>query len=179
MTKNLDKETEKKCREILPKDVVNFIDDCMKKEKPESFLIAVLHELQDKLGYLPNKEMSAVAHLMQVPEAKVSGIASFYHYFRLKARGKILINVCLGTACFVKGADLIVKKIEEELGIKFGETTTNGLFTLESTRCLGMCALAPVLKIGETIYSQVTADQIPSIISSYIEKHKRSKKNET
>ena len=158
----------------LPVDIVQFIEKFQKEEKhPESKLIAVLHKIQDRFGYLEKDKLRAVAHLMQIPEAKVSGVASFYHYFRLIPRGKYLISVCTGTACFVKGADKIIKKLEEELGIKSGETTKDGLFTLEAARCLGACALAPVVKIGEDMHSQVTPDKIPAILEIYFEKDRK------
>jgi len=160
-----------KCKKELPEDILKFIQECKKKEYPDSQLISVLHKVQDKFGYLPKEKMEAVAQLMQIPAARVSGVASFYHYFRLKPVGKLIISVCLGTACHVKGADLVAKKLEEELGIKFGETTTDGLFTLEVARCLGMCALAPIIKIGEDVHAHVTPDQIPAILEKYFEKH--------
>ena len=112
--------------------------------------------------------MDAVAQLMQVPTAKVYGVATFYHFFRLKPRGRFVINVCLGTACYVKGADRVVEKIKEELGIDFGETTTDGLFSLEASRCLGTCGLAPVMMIGDEVYGQVTPDKVPALLERYI-----------
>ena len=111
----------------------------------DSQLIAVLHKVQAEFGYLAEAHLDAVAQLLQVPAAKVAGVASFYHYFRLSPRGKFIINVCLGTACYVKGADRVAQKLMDELGIAFGETSTDGIFTLEAARCLGTCGLAPVL----------------------------------
>jgi NADH-quinone oxidoreductase E subunit len=172
MKSELEKQMEAQSRSELPDNVNEFIDECLKKPHPHSYLIDVLHMLQDKFGYLDNKKLEAVAQLLQIPAAKVSGVASFYHFFRLKPRGKYVISVCLGTACHVKGADKVVEKIEEELGIKVGETTKDGLFTLEEARCLGMCALAPVLKIEEDIHAQVTPDQVPAILERYINKSK-------
>lgn len=161
---------EKKCKDSLNKEIVEFIDDVIKKPNSDSMLIAVLHKVQEKFGYLSNEKLEAVAYLMNIPATKVSGVASFYHFFRLKPQGKYVISVCLGTACHVKGADKIVKKIEEELGIKVGETTKDNLFTLEGERCIGTCALAPVIKIGDRVYPQVTPDQIPTILAEYFAK---------
>lgn len=155
-------------RNILPKDVVEFIEKCNKEPEPHSQLIAILHKVQDHFGYLSPKTMDAVAYLMGVPAAKISGVASFYHYFRLKPCGKFVISICLGTACYVKGAEAVLNKFSEELGIKEGEMTSDGLFTLEISRCLGTCALAPVVKIGDDIHAQMTPDQVPSIIEHYI-----------
>ena len=156
--------------DVLPEDVVKFIDKCLKEENPSSQLIAVLHKVQGHFGYLAPQTMDAVAYLMQIPAAKVSGVASFYHYFRLKPCGKFVIKVCLGTACYVKGAQAVFDKFSEELGIKEGETTKDGMFTLEVARCLGTCALAPVVQIGNDIHSQITSDKVPGIIEQYINK---------
>lgn len=163
---DMDKE---KYREFFPQKILDFIDQCLKTQKPDSQLIAILHMVQAHFGYLSVEAMDVVAHLLQVPAAKVSGVASFYHYFRLKPCGKFVISVCLGTACYVKGAELVFNKFSEELGIGDGETTEDGLFTLEISRCLGACALAPVVKIGSEIYSQMTQDRVPGVIKHYSE----------
>lgn len=157
---------------VLPEFILKFIDQCLNGDNPSSQLIAVLHKAQNHFGYLSPQTMDAIAYLMQIPAAKVSGVASFYHYFRLKACGKFVISVCLGTACYVKGAQAVLDKFREELGIEEGETTTDGIFTLEVARCLGTCALAPVVKIGEDIHSQMTPDKVPAIIEHYIAKSK-------
>lgn len=157
-------------KSILPENIIQFIEKCLKEERPESQLIAVLHKVQGHFGYLAPQTMDAVAYLMQIPAAKVSGVASFYHYFRLKPCGKFIIKVCLGTACYVKGAQAVFDKFSEELGIKEGETTKDCVFTLEVARCLGTCALAPVVQIGDDIHSQITSDQVPGIIEHYINK---------
>ena len=99
--------------------------------------------VQAKFGYLNSAHLDAVAQLLQVPAAKVAGVASFYHFFRLQPRGKYIINVCLGTACYVKGSDRIAQRVIDELGITWGETSKDGIFTLEQSRCLGTCGLAP------------------------------------
>jgi NADH:ubiquinone oxidoreductase subunit E len=109
--------------------------------------------------------MYEVAQRLQVPTAVVSGVATFYHFFRLQPRGKYAISVCLGTACFVKGADKILDAFRSELGIEVGETSSDGLFSLELSRCLGICALAPVVTINETVYSNVTVKQVPQLIN--------------
>ena len=123
--------------------------------------------MQDKFGYLAPEAMDAVAQLMQVPSAKVTGVASFYHFFRLQPRGKFMIRVCLGTACYVKGAESLADRFTSELGVKFGETTGDGLFSLEGSRCLGTCGLAPVIMIEDNVHAQVTPDQVPAILDQY------------
>ena len=158
-------ELEKYTKE-LPKDIVSFIEDCMKKPHPDSYLIEVLHKVQDCFGFLSKEKLEAVSQLMQIPSSKVSGVSSFYHLFRLKPKGKVVISVCKGTACFVIGADKVAQRFKEELGIDFGETTSDGNFTLEDSRCLGTCSLAPVVKIGDKILAKVTPDQVASIIEN-------------
>ncbi len=159
-----------KSKKELPQDVLAFIEKCKKEPHPESQLIAVLQKTQLHFGYLSKERLDAIAQVMQIPTSKVFGVATFYHLFRLKTIGRFIISVCTGTACHVRGADNVAKKLKEELGIDFGETTNDGLFTLESTRCLGMCALAPVIKVGEDVYPQVTPEQIPAILKKYFDK---------
>lgn len=149
----------------LPLEIVEFIDKCRKGEKPESQLIAVLHKVQLHYGYLPRPILDDVAQRLQVPTSVVSGVSSFYHFFRLTPKGKYTISVCMGTACFVKGADKILEAIQSQLGIEIGETTGDGFFTLEQSRCLGVCALAPVMTINGKVYSRVTPTKIPEILN--------------
>lgn len=157
-----------KTEQVLPESILKFIEECRKDPQPDSKLIAVLHEVQEHFGYLSHATMDAVAYAMQIPAAKVSGVTSFYHYFRLTPCGKYVISVCLGTACYVKGASAVLDTFRRELGIEIGETTSDGLFSLEQSRCLGTCALAPVVKIDGTIHSQMTPDKVPALIEKYI-----------
>jgi NADH:ubiquinone oxidoreductase subunit E len=159
-------------REVLGEDICTFIDDCCREAQPESQLIAILHRVQAKFGWLNAAHLDAVAQLLQVPAAKVSGVASFYHYFRLQPRGKYMINVCLGTACYVKGADRIAQRVISELGITWGETSKDGLFSLEAARCVGTCGLAPVVVIDGQVHGEVSADQVPVILGKYLKKAK-------
>jgi len=159
-------------REVLGEEICAFIDDCCRQEQPESQLIAILHRVQGKYGWLNAAHLDAVAQLLQVPAAKVAGVASFYHYFRLQPRGKHLINVCLGTACYVKGADRIAQRVMSELGITWGETSKDGLFSLEAARCVGTCGLAPVVVIDGEVHGEVNADQVPVILGKYLKKAK-------
>ncbi len=167
----IDPKVEEICSK-LPENIRQFIDECMKKKNSNSYLIAVLHKVQGHFGYLPQDQLLAVAYLMQIPSARISGVSSFYHYFRLKPIGKYMISVCTGTACHVKGANEVIKKLQEKLKISFGQTTKDKMFTLEATRCLGMCAMAPVVKIGEEIFSHVKVDQVDKIIDEFISQHK-------
>jgi NADH:ubiquinone oxidoreductase subunit E len=157
-------------RSVLSKPILYFIDKAIEKERPESDLIAILHKVQEHYGYLPEPQMRAVSELLKVPLSRITGIATFYHLFKLQPKGRHTINVCEGTACYVKGSETLAKKLKEELGIIFGETTQDLLFTLEQTRCIGTCALAPVIKIDDEVYPQVKPDQIPGILRKYSDK---------
>ena len=160
---------------VLPADVVKFIASKAGSLHSESHLIAILHMVQAESGWLSREQMAAVAQLAQVPHAKVTGVATFYHYFRLQPRGKHMINVCLGTACYVKGADKISQRLMDNLGIAFGETTKDGLFSLESTRCLGTCGLAPVVMIDDQVHGPVTPGEVSLILEKYLKKEKAPK----
>jgi NADH:ubiquinone oxidoreductase subunit E len=157
--------TVKKMKYTIEKDILKFIDECLKKEHPESYLISILHKVQGRYGYLTEQHMNEVAQRLQVPTSTVSGVATFYHFFRLKPQGKFAVSVCLGTACFVKGADKVLEAFKSELGIDMGETTSDGLFSIELSRCLGVCALAPVVTINDKVYSKVTVKKVPELIS--------------
>jgi NADH:ubiquinone oxidoreductase subunit E len=159
-------------REVLGESICQFIDACRRESQPESQLIAILHRVQGKYGWLNAAHLDAVAQLLQVPSATVSGVASFYHFFRLQPRGKFMINVCLGTACYVKGADRVAQRVISELGITWGETSKDGLFSLEAARCVGCCGLAPVVVIDGEVHGEVNADQVPVILGKYLKKAK-------
>lgn len=163
-------EVEAASKAALPSDIVAYIERCRGGPHPESQLINVLHRIQEHFGHLGAEQMDAVAQLMQIPAAKVTGVATFYHFFRLSPRGKFVIRICLGTACYVKGAERLVERIREELGIGFGETTKDGLFSLEATRCLGTCGLAPAIVIDDEVHGQVTPDQIPALLERYVKR---------
>jgi NADH:ubiquinone oxidoreductase subunit E len=155
---------------VLGEPVAAFIEQCRAEPHAESQLIAVLHKVQSQYGHLSDAHLDAVAQLMQIPAAKVAGVASFYHFFRLRPRGKFVINVCLGTACYVKGAERVAQKVIEELGITWGETSKDGVFTLAGARCLGTCGLAPVVMIDEEIHGEVTPDQVPALLEKYLKR---------
>ncbi|MDD3306336.1 MAG: NAD(P)H-dependent oxidoreductase subunit E [Acetobacterium sp.] len=127
-------------------------------------LIPVLHEVQDLYGYLPAEAQAKVAKEMNVPISEVFGVISFYSHFALKPKGKFKISICMGTACYVKGAGPILDKLKENLAIGIGETTADGQFTLEECRCLGACGLAPVLTVNGKVYGRLTKDDVTGII---------------
>lgn len=163
------------CEAVLPKHILDYIEANRSQTHSESQLIAILHMVQGHFGFLGQEQMHAVAQLAQIPVAKVTGVATFYHYFRLQPRGKHIINVCMGTACYVKGADKLSQRLMDELGIQFGETTKDGLFSLESTRCLGTCGLAPVIMVDDQVYGPVSPAEASLILDKYLKKEKGAK----
>ncbi|HEX42296.1 MAG TPA: NADH-quinone oxidoreductase subunit NuoE [Phycisphaerales bacterium] len=144
-----------------------FIAEVMQREYPHSHLIAVLHKAQALYGYLPTEVMNEVAVRMGIPTAHIWGVATFYHYFNLNPPGKHTISVCLGTACYVKGAGAILQRIKDELKIDFGQVTEDGMFSLQPARCLGACGLAPVVMIDDTIHGDLTADKMMELLETY------------
>lgn len=130
----------------------------------EKSLIAVLHRTQTIFGYIPQDAQLMIAKALHLPTAKVYGVVTFYSYFTEVPRGKYQISVCLGTACYVKGAQEVLQAFQDELGIGAGETTKDLLFSIAQSRCLGDCANAPVVMINDELYAQVHSDEVPAII---------------
>jgi NADH-quinone oxidoreductase subunit E/NADP-reducing hydrogenase subunit HndA len=130
-------------------------------------LMPVMQEAQGIYGYLPLEVQQMVADGLGVSLSEVYGVATFYSQFSLTPKGKHQISVCLGTACYVKGSDKILEAVENQLGIKSGECTPDGLFSIDSCRCIGACGLAPVMTIGEDVYGKLVPDQVKKILDSY------------
>ena len=130
-------------------------------------LMPIMQKAQDIYGYLPIEVQTMISDAMNVPLEKIYGIATFYAQFALAPKGKYRISVCLGTACYVKGAQAIYDKIVELLKIEEGECTPDGKFSLEACRCVGACGLAPVMMINEDVYGRLTPDQIGGILAKY------------
>lgn len=133
-------------------------------------LLPVLQEAQGIYGYLPIEVQQMVADGLEISLSEVYGVATFYSQFSLTPKGEHRISVCLGTACYVKGADKILAAIEEKLGIKSGECTPDGLFSIDSCRCVGACGLAPVMMVDDEVYGKMTVDQVDKILDKYIKK---------
>ena len=130
-------------------------------------LIQILHRVQLAYGHLPKLAQKRVAEKLDVPLTDVYGVATFYAFFSLKPKGRHIIAICKGTACYVKGSNLVLDRLEQELGVKAGDTTDDGRFSLEVVRCLGACGLGPVIMINEDVHARVKADRIPQILSQY------------
>lgn len=138
-----------------------------KYKDDKSNLMAVMQEAQGIYGYLPMEVQQMIAEGMDVPLEKVYGVATFYAQFSLSPKGKYNISVCLGTACYVKGAGELMDKLSEILGIGADECTEDGKFSLTACRCIGACGLAPVLTVNDDVYGRLVADDIPGIIAKY------------
>lgn len=138
-------------------------------EKSDTKLIEVLHHAQHIFGYLPKEVQLFVGEHMNIPASKIYGVVSFYSFFTMEPKGKYVINICTGTACFVRNAEAIVKQFEKTLNICTGETTRNGMFSIDCLRCVGACGLAPVVTVNGDVYGKVEVEDIPKIIAKYSE----------
>ena len=132
-----------------------------------SELIQALHRVQEELGYIPKEAQRAVAAALGVPLSQVHGVVTFYHFFRTEPVGRHTIRLCLGTACYVRGAARVLQALQEELGVDLGGTSADGLFTLEGVRCLGACGLAPVMMVDGEVYGRLTPGRARKILSRY------------
>jgi NADH-quinone oxidoreductase E subunit len=155
------------CQQNNYPELTEYIRSVYIPEHPQSALIAILHEAQERYGYLSNEVIEHIAQITEVPAAEIYGVATFYSYFKLKPQGKHRISVCMGTACYIRGAAKILEAIQEQLEIKPGETTEDMLFTLDECRCVGACGLAPVVLINERVYGKVEPRQIKEILKDY------------
>ena len=130
-------------------------------------LMPVMQKAQELFGYLSLEIQSVIAEALNVSVAEVYGVATFYAQFSLEPKGAYVIGVCTGTACYVKGAQAVLEKVESELNIPTGQTTKDGKFTIQATRCLGCCGLAPVMTINEDVYGRLKPEDIPGILAKY------------
>jgi NADH-quinone oxidoreductase subunit E len=133
----------------------------------KSALIDVLHDTQLVIGYLPEEALEEIHKGLDVPLSRVYSVATFFKAFSLKPRGRHLINVCMGTACHVRGSDGVLAQMEKELGIKTGENTLDLKFTLETVNCVGACALGPMVIIGEDYHGEMTPDKVGDVLKNY------------
>lgn len=151
-------------------ELKEFIDS--EKSQPGA-LMPALQKAQEIYGYLPIEVQNMVAEGLDISLSEVYGVATFYSQFSLNPKGEHRISICLGTACYVKGADKILQGLEKKLGIKCGECTPDGVFSLDSCRCVGACGLAPVMMIDDDVYGRMTVDQIEPILAKYSVKAKK------
>ena len=130
-------------------------------------LMPIMQKAQELFGYLSLETQTVIAEGLGIPVSEVYGVATFYAQFVLEPQGEHVIGVCLGTACYVKGSQAVLDRLAEELKVPVGKTTADGKFTLNATRCLGACGLAPVMMIGDEVYGRLTPDEIPGILAKY------------
>ena len=146
------------------KQITEIVNRYKGEETP---LMMILSDIQKEYGYIPLEVQELVSDLTGVPVSDIYGVVTFYSFFSMTPKGKYVIGVCLGTACYVKGSQLVLDKFAELLGIKAGETTEDGLFTLDVLRCIGACAVAPAVSINGKVYPQVKVDNVKNIIAEY------------
>jgi len=144
---------------------INEICDRYVNEKTP--LMMILSDIQKEYGYIPLEVQELVSQRTGVSVADIYGVVTFYSFFSLQPKGKYVIGVCLGTACYVKGAQQIIDKFSEIIGIKPGETSEDGLFTLDALRCIGACGIAPAVTINGKVYPKLTVDAVPKIVAEY------------
>ena len=152
----MEEKTEKELKQILSK----YTND-------KSNLIQILNEVQEKFGYVPTIAQEEIAKYLGIEVAEVYGVVTFYSRFTLKPKGKYAISVCMGTACFVKGGEQILERVKQKLGIEEGETTADGKFSIDATRCIGACGLAPVFTVNEEVYGKATPQKVDEVLKEY------------
>ena len=140
---------------------------CDRYQNVNTPLIMILSDIQNEFGYVPPEAQALVSQRTGIPQAKIYGVVTFYSFFSLVPNGKYVIGCCLGTACYVKGAQKVIDKFTELLGIGPGETTPDGMFTLDALRCIGACGIAPAVSVNGKVYPKISPDQVPEIIEEY------------
>lgn len=152
----------------LPEEkIADLIQVCAERDNDPGELINILHAAQEIFGYLPAEVQEIVAAQLHIPVSRVYGVVTFYSFFTMTPKGKYPISVCLGTACYVRGAEKVLEEFQRELEIKIGETTPDGLFSLDCLRCVGACGLAPVVTIGGKVYGRMTPEKVRDVLAEY------------
>lgn len=152
----------------LPESKVQQLKDiCKSFNNDKGELINVLHKAQEIFGYLPAEVQEVVAKELNVSVAQVYGVVSFYSFFSMVPKGRFPVSICLGTACYVRGAEKVLDEFRKQLNIQVGESTPDGRFSLSCLRCVGACGLAPVVMVGEKVYGRVAPEDVKGIINEY------------
>lgn len=154
--------------ELKPHQVEQIKQICKEFNNDPGELINVLHKVQHIFGYLPAEVQEVVASELNIPVAKVYGVVTFYSFFTMLPKGQYPISVCMGTACYVRGAEKVVEEIKNTLNIKIGETTPDGKFSLSCLRCVGACGLAPVVMIGDKTFGRVAPESVKEILQEFL-----------
>lgn len=154
----------------LAENTIQLIKDiCAEFENQENELINVLHKVQGKLGYLPAEVQEIIAKELNASVAKVYGVVTFYSFFTMIPQGEFPISICMGTACYVRGAEQVLSEFKRQLKVEVGESTEDGKFSINCLRCVGACGLAPVVTVGEKVFGRVAPSQVKEIIAEYRE----------
>lgn len=153
--------------QISQKTRTKIEEICKAFDNKPGELINVLHKTQDYLGYLPAEAQEVIAKELTVPTAKVYGVVSFYSFFTMIPKGRFPVSICMGTACYVRGAERILDEFKHLLQLNVGETGEDGLFSLASLRCVGACGLAPVVLVGEKVYGRLASEDVKPIVEEY------------
>ena len=154
----------------LAENTIQLIKDvCSEFENKESELINVLHKVQGKLGYLPAEVQEVIAKGLKTSVAKVYGVVTFYSFFTMIPQGEFPISICMGTACYVRGAEQVLAEFKRQLKVEVGESTDDGKFSINCLRCVGACGLAPVVTVGEKVFGRVAPSEVKKIIAEYRE----------
>ena len=162
------------CENQFAKDFYDKLDKFIsglnidpKDDRRKGHLIQILHKAQSIFGYLPEEVQVYISKKISVPHSQISGIISFYNFFTTKPKGKNKVAICMGTACFVKGAGEVLEEFERQIGIKAGEVSADGEFSIDVVRCIGACGLAPVLTVNNKVYGKIAKKDVENILSNY------------
>ena len=147
-----------------------IVEILSKYNKNKNNLIQILNEVQETYGYIPESAQLEISKFLGIEMAEIYGVITFYARFTLKPKGKYNISVCLGTACFVKGSERVLERVKQKLGIDVGQTTPDGKFSIEETRCLGACGLAPVFTVNGEVYGKATPELVDKVLEEYMNK---------
>lgn len=159
---------------VIQAKIKQFLEELFHTYKQEKDnLIPILNEVQEKFGYIPKEAQKEISEFLEIPMAEIYGVITFYSRFTLEPKGKYAISVCLGTACFVKGSQKIMDRLTERLGIQPGQTTKDGLFSIDETRCVGACGLAPVFTINGDVHGRATVKMLDAALDEILENEKK------
>lgn len=147
--------------------VAKILEICQRYANEKTPLMMILSDIQNEYGYIPLDVQQIVSDQTGISVAEIYGVVTFYSFFSLEPKGKYVIGCCMGTACYVKGAQLVMDKFSEILGIAPGETTPDGMFTIDALRCIGACGIAPAVTINGKVYPKLSVDQVPGIVAEY------------
>ena len=155
--------------------VQTIVEICDRYKDEKTPLMMILSDIQNEYGYIPLEVQEIVSAKTGISVAEIYGVVTFYSFFSLTPKGKYVVGCCLGTACYVKGAQQIIDKFSEILGIKPGETSADGMFTLDALRCIGACGIAPAVSINGTVYPKMTVSRVNEVIATYLIEEEKEK----